>query len=328
MKNFLLRQAARWLQRESRTRDRYLVVSTTALGDTLWATPAIESLRLSFPDAYIAVLTSSIGEQALRYNPWTDRIHLLKSPFHLYRELGEYSDCIILHASQRFILPFCATLGARRIVGTSGINKGLDNLLTHPLDNSLNHQIIRRLELIEQVGAKRHTDQLSFFLQPEERIPKPDPFIVLHPGSKDPFRRWPAHHFVTIGRALQAQGYQIFVNGTETDLTHSIASQIPGAQTRNLSLRAFAALLSHASLLIANDTGPIHLASALKVPLIGLYTPSDPKLFGPLNVPHSLALAKPPTCTPCLKRKCRESFCFEQLRPQEVLTAAQTLLST
>ena len=63
---------------------RILVVTTTALGDTLWATPAIESLRSSWPNAYIAVLTSPIGWQVLQNNPWIDRLYPLREPLSLH----------------------------------------------------------------------------------------------------------------------------------------------------------------------------------------------------------------------------------------------------
>jgi ADP-heptose:LPS heptosyltransferase len=337
MKNRLILSAVPFFHQEKSPPNRILVVSTTALGDSLWATPSIESLRKTFPSAYIAVLTSPIGAQVLKHNPWTDAVHVLKEPmllnfFSMRKELGTFSDIAILHASQRLILPLCATLGATRIAGTIGINKGLDSLLTVPLNNNHEHAIIRRLQVAEAIGAKRHSVQLSLFLQPDELPPPnlPEKFILLHPGSQDPFRRWPASHYIQVGKELQTLGYSILVSGTarESELVRAIASAIPGAQISDpkLPLRRFAALLNKAELLITNDTGPVHIASALKRPLIALYTPSDPKLYGPLEVDQAIAISKPRTCGPCLQRKCREPFCFLQISPQEVITAAKKLL--
>ncbi len=91
---------------------KILVISSTALGDTLWATPALESLRKSCPDVTIAVLTSSIGEQVLRYSPNIDQLYTLQEPmlprcFQLWRRLKkeQFTDIVILHASQRLMLP-------------------------------------------------------------------------------------------------------------------------------------------------------------------------------------------------------------------------------
>ena len=336
MKNRLILWLVRKLQkpRLATPNQRILVVSTTALGDTLWATPALESLRKSFPDASIAVLTSPIGEQVLRHNPWVNQTYVLRKPLwlllSLWRALRKerFDTVLLLHASQRLILPLSALLGAQKIIGTSGINKGLDALLTDPIPPTHQHEIVRRLELIERTGAKRHTETLSFFLQPKERLYlfKPKPLIALHPGSKDTFKRWPAEHFIAVGQRLQALGLQILITGTQEELPlmQHIAAQIPGAQIADahLSLRAFAALLEQTDLLISNDTGPVHLACALQKPLIALYAPLDPALCGPHKAKHAIAIAKRTTCQPCLKRACRRPFCLLQIGPEEVVDKA------
>jgi len=103
---------------------RILAVSTTALGDTLWTMPALESLRKSFPEAYLAILTSHIGLEVVENNPWTDASYLMQKSFNLWHHLrGQFDTIILFHASQRITLPLCATLGAAKIVGTKGMNK-------------------------------------------------------------------------------------------------------------------------------------------------------------------------------------------------------------
>ncbi len=330
MKNKLLLAAVKLLPKKRNCEGRkILAIATTALGDTLWATPSLESLRISFPNAYIAVLTSPVGEQVLRHNPWTDDIFVLEGLFGLWRKLPAFSDVVILHASQRFILPLAALLGATRIVGTTGINKGLDKLLTDALDNRQEHEIVRRLQLIERIGAKRHSEILSFFLGSEEKMaPRPNT-IALHPGSKDIFKRWPKEHFIAVGRALEKLGLQIAITGTndELGLRKEIAKAIPGAKVcEDFPLRKFAAFLDGIDLLISNDTGPVHLACALKRPVIALYSPTDPALCGPHKAESGLAIARPPTCSPCLKRLCARPFCLMQMGPEEVVNAAKKVL--
>lgn len=335
MKNRLILWLVRKLQQKTKavSTNRILVLSTTALGDTLWATPALESLRSSFPEAHIAVLTSEIGEQVLRHNPWTDQIYLLKEPllsrfFSLWRTLRKerFDTVLIFHASQRLALPLAALLGASRIIGTSGINKGLDELLTAPIAPKYQHEIVRRLELVERIGAKRCTEKLSYFIQPEERV-APIPKIAIHPGSKDAFKRWPPEHFITLGKRLQELGHKILITGTreEWPLMESIARQIPGAELLDptLSLRAFAAHLEQIQLLISNDTGPVHLACALETPVIALYASTDQALCGPHQAKRAVAIAKRTSCQPCLKRKCQRPFCLLQISPEEVLNAVR-----
>ncbi|HSX13268.1 MAG TPA: glycosyltransferase family 9 protein [Chlamydiales bacterium] len=311
-------------------KNRILVVSTTALGDTLWATPTLESLRKSFPDAYIGVLTRRIGEEVLKTNPYIDQIFVLKKPlFSLWRSLYKrhFDTVLILHTSQRIALPLCALIGARRIIGTCGMNKGLDSLLTCAIKPAYEHEILRRLRMVEKIGGQIHTETLSFFPETDSFQLPPGKWIALHPGSKDGFKRWPARHFVAVGKSLQNVGYQILITGTEKALMEEISREISGSRILpSTGLHHFANQLKQVKFLICNDTGPVHLACALNLPVIAIYGPTDPHLCGPHHAKNATILNAPPTCTPCLKRQCRAPFCLLQISPTQVLE--QVLLQT
>jgi ADP-heptose:LPS heptosyltransferase len=96
-----------------------------------------------------------------------------------------------------------------------------------------------------------------------------------------------------------------------------IAQQIPGTHIDepNRPFRQFAALLNQMDLLISNDTGPVHLACALNRPVVAIYASTDPALCGPHLAPRAHAISRRATCDPCLKRKCRQPFCFLQSSP-------------
>lgn len=325
--------------RPSNAPQRILIVSTTALGDTLWATPALESLRASFPKAYIGVLTSPIGTQVLKHNPCIDCLFMLKEPMlpqfmRLKKILSneQFDTVLIFHASQRLILPLCSLLGAKKIIGTEKLNKGFDDLLTEPLIQTYEHEIVRRLRMVEKIGGTITSETLSFFLQPEEKLPpRSGTWIAIHPGSKDGFKRWPTKNFIAVGKALKKHlSCNILVTGTnsETNLMKEVAEGIEGAvlSDPNLSLRGFAALLKQMQLLICNDTGPFHLACALNTPALGIYSATDPNLCGPHKAFSSHAIAKKKSCTPCLKRKCKEPFCLLQIGSDAVVESALQLL--
>ncbi len=323
---------------------RFLILSTTGLGDTLWGTPAIRSLRESFPSSYIALLTSGTGNALLKHNPHINAIFVAKDPlffqlFSLYRKLKtqKFTHVLSFHTSQRPVLPLSAILGAQEIIGTRGINKGLDFLLTRPLSNFPTHEIQRRLDIISEVGAHASDFSMELFLSPDDekaadiflqaaRFPR----IAIHPGAKDGFKQWPPSHFIKLGNKLvQTLNCQIIITGTpsEKELVESIASQIQGAiPATHLPLLATAALIKRTDLLIANDTGPMHLGFAQKTPTLGIFTPTDPKLCGPYFVPSALAIARKPTCTPCLRKKCKEPFCLLQIGVDEIYNSALDLL--
>ena len=324
---------------------RILVVSTTALGDTLWATPALSNLRKRYPDAHIAVLTTSTGKQVFKSNPDINELHLLKEPllprfYSLWNKLskGSYDIAFIFHASQRLALPLCALSGIPRIVGTKGLNKGLDDLLTDPIDAIVEHEIERRLRLVSHIGAAKKIQTLSYFVESSERE-EAKKFIgtskkikiAMHPGSKEPFRRWPAEHFAKVGKALQEEfDCEIFLTGDrkELPLLNEIKELLPSVRLANSqsSIRHLGAFLEQMDLLISNDTGPLHLACALNRPIVGIYVSTDPRLCGPHLAKNACTVSRAPTCSPCIKRRCHSPFCFLQIPPQEVIFACKSLL--
>ncbi len=328
---------------------RFLVVTTTGLGDTLWGTPGIRALRQSFPNAYIAVLTSPIGKELLKNNPAIDELFVFKKPhlfsfFSLYSALRkrEISEILLFHASQRLIFPFCALLNPEKFIGTRGLNKGLDFLFTKTLDASAIHEIERRLKIVKECGAQildhsleltlsQEDEKLAEQFLAEKKISSILPLVGLHPGSKDEFKRWPEEHFIEVGnRLVRHLGCQIIVTGNaeEQQLVERIASKIQGARALagKLSLGSLAALMRRLSVMISNDTGPMHMAFAMKTPTVALFSPTDPKLCGPYFSTNSLVLSKKRTCEPCLRKKCAAPFCLLQISPQEVYDAALKLI--
>lgn len=328
---------------------RFLIISTTALGDTLWATPALSSLRSSYPDAFITVLTSKIGYEILKNESCIDELYLLPkkllfSFLPLRKKLArqKFDAVLIFHASQRLVFPLAASIGASEIIGTQGINKDLDFFLTDPLPQQKCHEIERRLAIIAKVGAKTTTKRLFYTSTPEEMqkaggllkrygLTQDQKIIALHPGAKDSYKCWSKQNFIELGKLLKKNtNAQLIVTGgpDEKELTAEIASGIPGALSfaEPLPFRIFAAFLQKMNLLIVNDTGPMHLAAATNTPVVALFAPTDPAICGPLQAEKALVIHKPRTCTPCLRRKCRDPFCLLQIVPQEVCEAALKLL--
>jgi ADP-heptose:LPS heptosyltransferase len=337
LKNFFIKIVVRTLKKwikQHQTEKRILIVTTTALGDTLWATPAIEALRKSFPHSFIAALTSPIGAKVLQNNPHLSKIYTLhKFSYRLWKDLykEQFSTILLFHASQRLTLPFCALLGAKELIGTASINKGLDSLLTEAIPPQYEHEVKRRCKMVEKIGGQIKDEPLSFFLNSKIEK-KPGRWIALHPGAKDIFKRWPAKNFIELGQKLKEKlNCEILITGTsaEENLMQEIKDGIPGAHLVDpkLSLHAFASLLHSIDGLICNDTGPFHLACALNKPVLGIYSATDPNLCGSYLAPKARIIYHPKTCEPCLRKKCRAPFCLLQIGTCEVLTAALKLFT-
>lgn len=347
IKNILLKSLVHLFRtkKKSGRERRFLIVSTTGLGDSLWATPAIKALRDSMPDCYLAVLTSPIGKEIFQHNRQIDEVFVVKKPiglslFFLFFKLRkkEIGSVLLFHTSQRPILPFCALLGAWRLIGTEGMSKGLDSLLTVTVERKPIHEIERRLEIVSKVGAhtldptlelhicESNEEKCDNFLK-RRNIPPYLPLVGLHPGAKDAFKKWPPEKFIALGnRLVDHLGCQILVTGNKEEqaLAEKIAKEIKGAiaLAGELSLGETAALIKKMSLLITNDTGPMHIAFALKTPTVALFAPTDPSLCGPYFSHKARVIAKRPTCSPCLRKKCQDPFCMLQISEEEVYDAA------
>ncbi|NGX37377.1 MAG: Lipopolysaccharide core heptosyltransferase RfaQ [Chlamydiae bacterium] len=329
--------------RHCSTPNRFLIVSTTGLGDTLWGTPAIRALRQSFPDSSINILTSPIGAQVLEHNPHIDDIFIYSSFFSLVRyflplKRKQCDAVLIFHTSQRIVLPYCALLETPQIIGTEGINKDLDFLLTKSLKKTYQHEIARRLSIVQEVGAHVTDYSLEMIVRKQEEdavkhflgghgVPDHIPLVGLHPGAKDTFKQWPAECFIEVGKRLtQHLGCQILVSGDQSEalLILEIASKIPGAIpiAGELRLSTFGALLKKMAVFITNDTGPMHMAFAANTPTVAIFGPTDPNLCGPFHVKNARVLSARKTCTPCLKKRCDEPFCLLEVGPTTVYEAA------
>jgi ADP-heptose:LPS heptosyltransferase len=166
------------------------------------------------------------------------------------------------------------------------------------------------------------------------------PLVVLHPGSGDNFpgRRWSASGFAAVGRLARARhGARVAVTGSagEEALCRGVAQAVgPGAATvaGRTGLEGLIGVLFRARALVSNDTGPVHLASALARPVLALFGPNTPTLYGPLS-PGSRAFFVGLPCSPCLttdnyrSSRCRLHTCMAAIPTGEVATALDRLLA-
>ncbi|MEK6673086.1 MAG: glycosyltransferase family 9 protein [Nitrospirota bacterium] len=330
-----------------------MVVSTTGIGDTLWGTPAIKALRETFPDAYICVLTNPAGFEVLKGNPDIDDILIfIQGSFGYLSCIGlltqlrkkNIATAFIFHSSDRIIWPLCFFSGAVNIIGIEGQSKGLDFILTKTIKLQDNiHGIETRLRLVKQVGAKNASRTISIYLADREReaavrfmesngIKKENSSIIgFQPGAQKPFKCWPQENFIEAGNILvKSLGCKIIVTGdsSERELVDEIASGIKGAvpAAGKLSIRETAAIIEKMNLFITNDTGPMHIAFALKTPTIALFSPTDPRLCGPHHADRVAIISKPITCNPCTGKKCLNPVCMEQIEVKEVVESAKVML--
>ncbi|MBI5238206.1 MAG: glycosyltransferase family 9 protein [Deltaproteobacteria bacterium] len=331
-----------------------LVVSSTAIGDTLLSTPAIRAVRERYPDAKITALLNKDNIELFRNNPRIDVI----IPYHggyrkflrTIRELRKHKFdlALIFHGNEPQATAMCYLSGAGfifKLPNTSSFNFLLSN--REPLIgwDDLGHGIDVRLKTAALAGCRAHDLRMELFIeknweQGRERFFKDngvcpsDILIGLQPGASTLSRQWFPERFIALGKRLSAVPSAKLIitgSGSEKRLCSDIAQGIgKGASVSagRLNLGETAALIKRLKVLVTGDTGPMHMAIALSTPVVALYAVADPARTGPLydREIHTV-IKKERTCDPCVGKKCEYQKCMEAITVDEVFTAVSSALS-
>jgi len=332
---------------EDSSPQRFLVISTTGIGDTLMGTPALRALRKSFPHSEIHFLVNSKYKELVIGNPHIDRIleyrnnPLFRALLFLKTFKTRYDYVLIFHANE----DIWKILKKIRYGTCYNRQSYVDEARrVFSLDSLPRHSIQRRLALVERVGGKKSQDYRYEYKLPEDQVCwaekklaewgiKPgDCLVGMQVGAADRYKCWPLESFAALARYLQARyGAKIYLNLSpkEKGLVGQF-SRFMGGQGffyhAGSLLSQSAALIQRCSLFISNDTGPMHMAIGLKVPLIALFCPTDADVTGPLAHPQAVSIQKKIPCNPCRVRGCTDNFCMKQISVVEVCRATDRLL--
>lgn len=161
------------------------------------------------------------------------------------------------------------------------------------------------------------------------------PILALCPGAEfGPAKRWPDEYYAAIANAKLDAGWHVWIFGSQKDKpVAEHIMQLTAQRCVNLagltSLEEAIDLLSLATAVVSNDSGLMHIAAALKKPLIAVYGPTSPAFTPPLSA-HAKVLSTPVECQPCFQRVCplKHHRCMSDLKPERVLTAMNEVIPT
>ncbi len=195
------------------------------------------------------------------------------------------------------------------------------------------HHADQALDLLDHLGLVRPATAAVALRYPSVPLPPAQYRLALAPVSRWRTKDWPLTHYQELVRTLATlPGVRLFVVGARAD--HAVAEKLVAAApavTENLcgqlTLPQLFGALNECDLLIANDTGPVHVAAALGRPCLVLFGPTRPELTGPYGPGHRVLTSDVP-CRPCMSRRCRrgDHICLQQITPQQVATAACDML--
>lgn len=338
---------------------RLLVVRLDRLGDVILSMPVLQALRAQYPQAFIAMLVAPACVEVVEGHPALNKVLLYDkmkkqrgvwATWRFARRLRRlrFDTVFVLHPSNR----------SHWLVRLAGIPTriGWDRkagwLLTHRLPHRKHegrqHEAAYTLQLLAPLGLQGltpqpmvavHRDAIRHMAErlaaagvsPQERL------VALHPSASCISKRWMPERFAAVADQLQqAQGVKIcLVAGPDDAVFAEQVAQHMRTPALNfagqLRLRDLAALLQRSALLISNDSGPVHLAAAVGIPVVDLFGRNQaglsPLRWGPLGAGH-IILHKEVGCITCLAHNCDIGFkCLTAITTEEVYAAAAAILA-
>jgi len=321
----------------------------SGVGDVLWTTPFLANLRKAYPAAQISYVVKDFCAPVLYNNPDIDELLIIrKGPIieqlSFLKKIGQtgYDLTIDLVGTPRTALQSVISGAKDRIGFNFGYRRFFYNHLLDARAANQGHEVEFNLSVLEYLEVPISKNELTFNLTYEElefkkvfydeMKLKGKRIIGLIPTGGWACKRWPVENYVTIAKTLEAGGYgQILVFwgtlGERMDAKR-ISDQCPSVKLiPKTDLRQMAALLSGCSLIIGNDSGPLHIATAFNIPVISFYGPTVPKSQGPWGHGHVILQDKELDCLGCNRTDCPIPKCMDGIRPDTVIDEAKRILS-
>lgn len=341
-------QTAAWIAPQLPHGGRVLLIRLSALGDVVFALATVAALKTARPDLALEFLVEDRFAALLQNHPQLARVHvfprkhklaILGSLLRLRRE--RFDLVLDLQGNQKSALHVrvvraTTKLGYAQPGAREGSHRAYDYAV--PLPSPLPHRADMGYYLLAALGLSftKAKPQIAVTTPPEDLLlALPSPLVILHPGTSAfaAFKRWPIERFAELAQRLCAQGFGVAVTygPAERELVAPIFAAAPAARPidgSRLSLCGIAGVLALARVVVAADTGPLHIAAALGVRVVALFGPKDVARYGPRangNTPQAVLFAEVP-CRPCTRRDCASPQCVLRLTVVEVERAVLRVL--
>lgn len=343
---------------------RILCVRLDNMGDVLMSTPAIRAMKALRPNARLSLMTSRSGALVADFLPDVDDTIVYDAAWVKNGSQGNEDDIAAIKelARRRFDAAVIFTVYSQSALPGAMMCHlaGIPLILAHSRENpyrllshwvretepqqGARHEVQRQLDLVASVGAHSTNTRLAFLTRQADRrsmlqvlrasnVPNAGDWIVVHCGATAESRRYGANGFSSMLSLLDAGGRPVLLTGSahERELVDRI---IAGTQGTNqlvnlagrLDLGQFGCLIQDASLLISNNTGPVHIAAAVQTPVVDLYALTNPQ-HTPWQVEHRVLSCDVP-CKYCYRSVCPygHNACLTGIAPEEIVQAAYELL--
>ncbi|MHC4516254.1 MAG: glycosyltransferase family 9 protein [Planctomycetota bacterium] len=322
---------------------RVLMIRMSALGDVIFALEALASLKEERPDVSVDFLVEDRFAGLLEGHPQLAEVLVFPRknkwaiPGQLWRLRRKKYDVVLdLHGNMKSSLQVLYSRARLKVGFQSPVAREGSQRFYHRrvrVPEPLPHRAERGLFLLRELGLAGDPRQPVIPV----RTDVPDCWdgqagkrVVLHPGTSEfaAFKRWPLERFVALARRLLDHGCAVGLSHgpDERWMVEKIRAEAPRAfpVDGDLGLRGLAAVLRDADVVVAADTGPLHIAAAMGTPVVALFGPKEVSWFGPRGDGHAVLYHDVP-CRPCLRRRCASAQCVLGL---PVETVEEAVLQT
>jgi heptosyltransferase I len=229
-----------------------------------------------------------------------------------------------------------AATGSPVRIGFKEAREGSRVFYTHTVEGGKNiHAVDRYLKIAEFLGCDiseivfpfpKLQSPSSFILHPSS-FNSPDGYAVIVPGARWKTKRWPAEKFGKLASLLSIKSI-IAGSKSDKDIADQIVSHSKGKSSSlagRTTLKELIEIMRSARFVISNDSGPMHIAAALGIPVYAIFGPTDPGRTGPYGKGHTLIRSDTP-CAPCFKKSCDDMKCMKMVSADkvfEIITSKQ-----
>ena len=268
--------------------ERVLVVSVTGMGDCLWGTPGIRALKKAFPEMEIDLIVNRSWKTLFEFNPYLNQIFEYSNQWYLQPFLGiqllgrHYDAIYIFHANRNFrrMLPWFRSIPVWCYQNLDWIPETY-----HVKIDGAVHGIQQKLIMLENLGVKPDGPQMEIFfdqaaLDKSQQILKAHGFsqyVYLNLGAAVESRRWMVDRFIELAtRILNTTSWRIILGGgpDEKKRAQTILAQLNTSRAVEVCSQPIlvnADIIAKAGLMVAADTGPMHIGFAMKTPVVALF---------------------------------------------------------
>jgi heptosyltransferase-2 len=331
---------------------KFLIMRLDRVGDLVLSLPAIDALRQQYPDSKITVMTRPYTQDLLKGHPWIDDVWAYdykKGGAHtfplgyarLIREIRsrKYDAAFIMHPGIRsHLIPYLAGITYR-----IGYKNSSSLFLTHAIEDKrhlgLEHESEYAMHLVEAFGVPRPIIPSKRLLFPRNHSESgaSAPVIAIHAGASCASKRWPKEYFRRlIELILESHPHRIAIIGGEDEialgayLSNGLDEKVIDMTGRQ-SLDELTEFLASCEALVSNDSGPVHIAAAVEVPVVSIFGRNQAGLsarrWRPLGASHRV-IQKDVGCVVCLAHRCTIDFeCLKAIKVETVYQALFRILT-